>query len=116
MGAAAGTFYARLSLVRRAGPVCSFQASPAVEIVDGRGTVIVQDPAPGIDRVVVDGSLGSELGWSSWCAAPPIRPLQLRLTSRPEFVVLSTALPDGFGASCMEVPTRAFLNRPFAPG
>jgi hypothetical protein len=115
MGAAAGTFYARLSLARLEAPPCSIQASPKVEIVDGRGTVIVQDPAFGNDRVVVDGSLGSEIGWSSWCAGPPLRPLHLRLTSQPGSVVLSTVLPDGFGASCMDVATRAFLNRPFSP-
>jgi hypothetical protein len=37
-----------------------------VEIVDRRGTVIAQDPAFGIDRVIVDRTLGTELGWSSW--------------------------------------------------
>ncbi len=86
-----------------------------VEIVDGLGTVIVQDPGFGTDRVVVDRTLGTELGWSSWCDPPPSRPLQLRLTSQPGSVVLSTTLPDGFGASCMDVPTHTFLDRPFSP-
>jgi hypothetical protein len=115
MGAAAGTFYARLSLDRRNGPPCSIQASPKVEIVDRLGVVIAQDPAFGIDRVVVDRTLATELGWSSWCDPPPSRPLELRITSQPASVVLLATLPNGFGASCMDVATRAFLNRPFSP-
>jgi hypothetical protein len=115
MGGAAGTFYVRLSLDRAAGPLCSIQASPKLAIVDGRGMVIVQDPAFGTDRVVVDRTLGTELGWSSWCVPPPSRPLQLRLTSQPGSVVLSTILPGGFGASCMDVATHAFLDSPFSP-
>ena len=115
MGGAAGTFYVRLSLHRAAGPLCSVQASPELAIIDVQGVVIVQDPAFGTDRVVVDRALGTELGWSSWCAPPPSRPLHLRLTSQPGSVVLSTILPDGFGASCMDVATRAFLNSPFSP-
>lgn len=115
MGGAAGTFYARLSLDRLSGPPCSIQASPMVEIVDRLGTVIAQDPAVGIDRVIVDRTLGTELGWSSWCSPPPSRPLQLRLTSEPASVVLSSTLPNGFGASCMDVATHAFLNSPFSP-
>lgn len=86
-----------------------------VEIVDRLGTVIAQDPAVGIDRVIVDRTLGTELGWSSWCSPPPSRPLQLRLTSEPASVVLSSTLPNGFGASCMDVATHAFLNSPFSP-
>ena len=66
MGAAAGTFYVNLSLDRVSGPVCSIQASPMLAIVDGRGKVIVQDPAFGTDRAIVDRTLATELGWSSW--------------------------------------------------
>src|SRR5258705_2598200 len=113
MGGAAGTFYVNLSLERVSGPLCSIQASPMLAIVDGRGKVIVQDPAFGTDRAVVDRTLATELGWSSWCAPPPIRPLLLRLTFQPGSVVLSMTLPDGFGASCLDVATHAFLNRPF---
>ena len=115
MGGAAGTFYVGLSLDRTSGPPCSIEASPMLAIVDGTGNVIVQDPASGTDRVVVDRMLGTELGWSSWCAPPPRRPLHLRLTSQPGSVVLSMTLPEGFGASCMDVTTHAFLNRPFDP-
>jgi hypothetical protein len=115
MGAAAGTFYVNLTLDRVSGPLCSIQASPMLAIVDGRGKVIVQDPASGTDRAVVDRTLATELGWSSWCAPPPSRPLLLRLTFQPGSVVLSMTLPDGFGASCMDVATHAFLNRPFDP-
>jgi hypothetical protein len=116
-GAAAGTEYARLLLVPESGTeACSIQATPGAEIIDPLGTILARSPAGGVDRVLVDQALNTELGWFSWCAPPPRRPLELRLTLEPGPVVVSTGLPDGYGASCMDVPTGIFLNRPFGSG
>jgi hypothetical protein len=116
-GGAAGTEYARLLLVPESGTEeCSIQATPGTEIIDPLGTILARSPAGGIDRVPVDQALNTELGWFSWCAPQPRRPLELRLSFEPGPVVVSTALPDGFGASCMDVPTGIFLNRPFGSG
>jgi hypothetical protein len=116
-GGAAGTEYARLLLVPEVGTeACSIQATPGAEIVDRLGTILARSPAGGVDRVLVDQALNTELGWFSWCGPPPRRQLELRLSFEPGPVVVSTALPDGFGASCMDVPTGIFLNRPFGGG
>lgn len=102
-GVATGTSYVALHVDLVFGSACLIPSGPAVALVDAAGRPLAAAPAtPGPDLVLANRT-DFEFGWSSWCEAPPAAPLHVRLDLPGG--ALDTPLPEGFAASCMQVPT-----------
>jgi hypothetical protein len=107
-GVAAGTSYIAIKVSLAGADPCLWPKWPATELRDAQGTVIARGAEDGAEVVLVVASLNLELGWSSWCLPPPDAPLMLAVLL-PDGEV-STNIPPGFGASCMDVPTAISLQ------
>lgn len=110
--AAAGTTYAPIHLALVGATPCTM-AMASLAILDRDGQVVVTS-SEGLQALELTTSRDARLGWSSWCGPPPQQPLTVRF-DLGSGVVLSTVLPTGFGASCMNVPTVLYLDQIAGP-
>ncbi len=107
-GYAMGTHGVDFSITN-GGDICALPAAPAISLVDATGKVLIATPAGPGGRVELDTIAFGTIGWSSWCGAPPVQPLTVRLTlTAGDSAALS--LPAGFSATCMNGPSELVLN------
>jgi hypothetical protein len=107
-GAAAGTSYIAVDVALAGTDPCLWPKWPATELRDAQGAVIARAAKDGTDSIPLVASLNLEFGWSSWCLPPPNAPLLLAVALPAGEATVT--LPTGFGASCMDVPTRISLQ------
>jgi hypothetical protein len=86
-----------------AGSACLVPGAPAVTLLDDDGAALASAAATSDADVLVANRTDFRVGWASWCGALPRGPLHLRLDLRSGSI--DTGLPDGFVASCQQVPT-----------
>jgi hypothetical protein len=108
LGAGAGTSYIAIQVALVGIDSCRWPKWPATELRDATGPVIARGAAAGPESIRLDSPLGLALGWSSWCLPPPDAPLLLAVLL-PDGEV-TTTLPIGFGADCMNAPTAINLQ------
>jgi hypothetical protein len=102
MEGAAGTSYitVRVSLV--SGPPCTILDWPAVDIDDATADAIATaegDVSQTGETVTVSSYVDFNLGWASWCAAPPARPLTAQIGLLEGGAPVSVVLPDDYAPS-----------------
>ncbi len=82
-GAAAGSSYAPVVILNSAGVACSIDTSPALELRDANGSLLMTGegaPNAGSPLRIATGSTAiSYLGFSNWCIAPPTLPFEFDL-------------------------------------
>ena len=105
IGGAAGTMYitVRVSLV--SGKPCTISDWPTIAIDDADAVPIAEgEPVPNHtgETVTVSSYVDFNLGWASWCAAPPARPLTAQVGLLLDRSAVSVPLPDDYAPSgCM---------------
>ena len=106
---AAGTTYitVRASLV--GGEPCKIRDWPSVAIDDADAAAIAEAPADPThtgEIVTLSTYLDFNLGWASWCIAPPARPLNAQIGLLEDGSAVSVALPDDYAPSgCLGAST-----------
>jgi hypothetical protein len=119
-GGAAGTNYVTLTARLIGDAVCAVHASPAVRITDASGSVIgtasPADPVAASRLVDLGPSLDYNLGWASWCGAPPAGPFHASVALVSSSEPTEVELPPGYGPSgCMGAPSTVSLEPAFEP-
>jgi hypothetical protein len=105
---AAGTSYVVLHVDLVFGSTCLIPRGPPVTLVDPTGLPLAAAPATTDADLAVASRTDFRLGWSSWCGPRPATPIHVRLDL--DSGSLDTPLPEGFGASCQQVPTVVYIE------
>lgn len=107
-GGAAGTSYAPLAVLNRGGIDCLLPSSPAFELRDSAGRMLVASATASTPAILLPpgwAAIGN-IGYADWCAPPPATPLQADL------VVGSARLAIGARS---EIPVPPCMADPATP-
>jgi hypothetical protein len=80
-GAGAGTSYATLAVLNRGGIDCLLPSSPAFELRDSAGRMLVASETASTPSILVPSGWAAvgDIGYADWCTPPPATPLQADL-------------------------------------
>jgi len=105
-GAAGGTTYVPITVSLVGASPCLLLGDPEVGLLDHKGHVLAGTPIASHigmqDALELDATATLNVGWSSWCGAPPPQPLSVRVELYGG-ESLTVPLPVGFAASCQGV-------------